>query len=319
MANPALSGIGAFLSQLGGDTMDWRQRQKVMAMQQAQQNTQNEHNAALLALQKANLGETQRSNQAGEADREALRLGQDVRTFSESAGRGGINYLDPKRAFMANQPTPQTQVSDMGIQGSNVMDALNQASRTAMMGSIDPLAKTLSKENRASGFIPGSESIGGATLENKTYNPYTDNSWRPGMATASNESTDWRAAMDDIQKAGDAAATREKDLATNIDKWTDMSQITQRAEAAKAKEMKNRATSWAKYLSAMYPGSRMRYTPEALLNTETSLGTQTPSSQPSSGGNRLIPGGAATPPTPQSVQHAAPPTMPTTRNRLITP
>lgn len=270
MGNPLLAGLGAAFSTAGGDVLDWRHRQRVMGMQQAQQDTQNQHNAAMLALQQGEAAEKARSNRATEASMEDLRRRQNIQTFVDAGKAAGFNYLDPGRAYAASQPAEPSAVSGQGIQGSNVMDALNQANRTSMMQNYDMTARSLARDNVGSAMLPGSEYLGGVTVENKQFSPYSNNLWRQGSAEQDQESTDFSRAMDDIAAAGEKAAKAAiEQNATRIDRVVNMGEINKLAEAARAQAMSEKSTIWGKWLQAHYPKSASLYTPESLQGRAT--------------------------------------------------
>lgn len=292
MTVPWLSGLGAALSEGAQGGME--ERRRLRALQQAQAQFELEqgqfeeskrHNAALEALQQTQLTDARAST-------EALRRRQDVDTFRAGAAGGGVNYLDPQRAYDYFHPSPTPdQGGTMGGVQATALDAFNQDGRDQYLGGMDKFAQQLSRENRSAGLVPDSDQFGGAVLENRSWNPYS--AWGiGGGGQANQEGQDARSAQDDIRQGGDTAQQTALREATEIQKLTDMSVVNARAESARKSAQLERARFWSRWLTSRYPQKAHLYSIEALLGQAEgpapATGVQPPQGQP--GSNRFMPG-----------------------------
>jgi hypothetical protein len=326
MTIPWLAGLGAGLSELSGTTLD--EKRRLRALQQAAAQFDAEQQIA-----QSTLGETRRHNTsmealaaAEQADSRAstadLRKRQRVQTFSESAGRGGVNYLNPERAFESFNPPKADMFAVPGFGALSALEGVRgRVAEQTFVSGLEPTAQQLHRENRAVGFVPGSESIGGAIMENRNFSPFSNSSWRMGTTMADQEAMEFRSAMDDIQKAGDMAHQQGVREATEIQKLTDMNAIGRAAQTARENSMKQRALAWSQRLTNLYPNRAHLYTVEALLGQMTGSNPLSFPSQnnPQTGGNPLIPGGPSRPaaPAPPPQQSGNPLIQPSRRNPLI--
>jgi hypothetical protein len=182
------------------------------------------------------------------------------------------------------------------------------------------MSQQLHRENRATGFIPGSEQFGGAVLENRTFSPYSNSSWRMGTTQADQEAREYKDAMDDIRMEGDSAHLQAMRNATEIQKLTDLEQINKLAGDARETARRQKALAWSMRLANNYPNRAHLYTVEALLGQMVS---SDPSSfprqnQPAGGANPLIQGSTPAPaPRPQAPPAQGNPLIKPTGNPLI--
>ena len=326
MTMPWLEGIGAGLSELSGATLDEKRRLRALQQAQAQFDAQQgfqekqfgenaRHNAAMEAFQTAEM-------QGAQNDRERLRDRQDLDVFRSSAAQAGVNYLDPQQAFLNTKQAPP----EMGAQGigdlSPAINALRQGSMASWQKNIDPTAQRLAGQNVAQGFIPGSESVGGAVLENKQYNPYSmfGAGMRGEQNTEALESQEFRAAKDDVQKAFYDTYSRimqSKGLLENIQP-DQLEALRANAGAQAERAMRSAAQSWSTRLMSQYPRSATRYSVEMLMGLAEAPGAPAPQTPTQSGGNRFLQGQppVQTPAAPAAPQ-VTPPAAAPRRNRLI--
>lgn len=335
MAESWLSGLGAGLSQFGLDATDLIQRRRAQAQSQAQFE-------ATQKFQKDNLDEATRHNQAMEAlgiasqraeaeNAARLRTRQEIQDFQTAAAGGGVNYLDPQRAYQASKQLPtenlpgnRGNMASPGIdvgQVNTAMNSLNAASMKNWQSQIDPTAQRLAQGNVATGMIPGSEAIGGAILENRTFNPYAQYgaNIRASGNEADREGLDYRSARDDIEAAGKNAYESVRNMATEIEKIRDTQQVEARANAAREAARRATATSWNRQLAQRYPQKAHLYTIEMLLGLPQGAPAASVPTQTSAGGNPFL--GTTPPPQPQPQQQGVPsprpPVTPPGRNPFI--
>lgn len=307
MTIPWLAGLGAALQTGGQDTLEEKQRLRALARQQAQFEAQQ-------ASQAAALGEQSRHNAAMEAlqrgeqdlnrtNLDRLRYRQEVDDFSQSAGRAGINYLNPRAAYANSQQAP----AELGYSGvpdmSPAINALRQANTQSWQKNLDATSNRLRAGNIGVGIVPGSEGVGGVAVENRQFNPYSG--YPAGLREQSNYSLDFSRAQDDIRLQGESAASSEQKTATEIEQITDMSIVAGRMEKAREAARRRAAQTWSAMLSNIYPDRAHILSPEALMGQAVSppapAQTGAPTTQqPTGGGNPFIQGGAPAPaPRPQ--------------------
>lgn len=319
MSAPWISGLGAALSDLGGNTLDEKRRLRALQQAQAQFEAEQGMQREQLGVQREQLGETRRHNSALEAlknselqnqaaSTEALRRRQNIDSFQQGAAGGGLNWLNPEAAYDRMNAQPEASL-DMPAVGQ-ALNAFSQASQRQFMGNIESTASTLSNQNRSQGFVPGSELYGGAILENKSFSPYSGSQWSAGLRAADQEAMEFRNAQDDIRLAGDSAHLQGTREATEIQKLTDLTLINAAAQAARDKAQRDRAVTWSTRLRSIYPRNAHLYTVEALLGQMVASPSQ-PTLPVQQGSNPLIPGGGSV------QQQGAPSPRPPSGNPLI--